>query len=683
MPWGSSARARMLWGAVCAAAFVAAALPAAAQGPYEQIHGDILRKMEAMRAQSSRAPGPLLAPQPTPNQLLYDAVSYVIDIAMNPTTKYITGRVVASITPVSETLYSADFNLDDVFAVAETREAGGRTLAMQHTPGIITVSFPGGIAPGDTVDIEILYTGYPETAADPGLHFSSYGVSPVIFSLSEPWSARAWWPCKDYADDKATFDIYFSVPASLTAASNGTYMGYTEETQWGAPYRKYHWHESYPMATYLASIAASNYTILTDSFVYAPGDTMPITHYVYPSLAANAQIDFNITVPALTFFSEMFGTYPFAAEKFGHALCPLGGGMEHQTLTSYGSFLIRGDHYYDYILVHELSHQWFGDMITCKNWVHVWLNEGFASYCEALWFEHLQGPSKLKSYMEGKDRPLLWNGPILRDPDVTDPWYYFDNVVYNKAAWVLHMLRHVTGDSTFFDILKDWCSDPERRYGAAETNDFVAVCEARYGASLGWFFNEWLTRTDRLGYQWSHKEYELNGATNVTIAVDQVQDLLYTMPVDFRITTTSGVMDTVFWIDERHEEFHLSFPLDDPVIDVAFDPGHWILCDKNEVTTEASAPAAVAFLDQNFPNPFNPQTVIRFGLAAPSRVVLQVFDSRGALLRTLVNGERPAGTQEVRWNGADERGASLPSGIYFYRLTTGSTEISRKMILLR
>ncbi len=665
------------------AAFLAFAVCAATQSPYEEIHGDVLRKMEAMKARSSAAFRPFLAPQPTPNQLLYDALHYTIDIAIDPATRFLEGRVELAVAPTMESLSSIDLDLDDVFAISAIREAGEDTLAWSRSSGIVTIVLSAALAPGDTIEIEIFYSGYPIYASDPGLYFSSYGGSPVIYSLSEPWSAKAWWPCKDYPDDKATFDLYFSVPAALIAASNGTYLGYEETMRWGSPYRRYGWRESYPMSTYLASIAASNYTILKDYFIYAPGDTLPVTHYVYPALVPQAQTDFSITVPALEFFSQVFGLYPFITEKYGVALCSLGGGMEHQTLTSYGASLVRGDHSFDWIFVHELSHMWVGDMITCENWVHIWLNEGFASYAEALWFEHLQGPSKLKSYMEGKDRPYNWHGPILRDPANTDPWYYFDNVVYNKAAWLLHMLRHVAGDGTFFDILKDWCTDPRYRFAAAETNDFRAICEARYGSSLGWFFNEWLTRTDRLTYRWSHKAYELNGAVNLTLVVDQVQDSLYAMPIDFRVTTVNGVLDTFFWSAARHEEFHISFDLDDAVTDVAFDPEHWILCDKSEAPTDAAAVPAAAFLDQNFPNPFNPQTVIRFGLDEPANVVLQVFDVNGALVKTLVRGARPAGIYPINWNGTNERGTALPAGVYFCRLRTASTTVSRKMILLR
>ena len=655
--------------------------PALAQSPFEEIHGDILRKMDVRKARSSPAFQPLLAPQPTPNQLLYDVIHYTLDVAINPTAKLIEGRVRARITPLAGTLTFIDLDADDALTISGVRKAAGDTLEWARSSGLITAYILPGLAAGDTIDIEILYTGAPALAAPPGLFFNFAAGYPIIYSLSEPWSARGWWPCKDYPDDKATFDLYFSVPTPLFATSNGTYLGYVDETRWESPYRRYHWREDYPMTTYLASVTAANYVRIDDDFVYAPGDTMPVTHYVYPALEAMARIDFSITVPALSFFSQTFGLYPFIAEKYGVALCPIGGGMEHQTLTSYGKTLVRGDHSYDWVFVHEMAHMWFGDMITCRDWRHVWLNEGFASYSEALWFEHIEGPGKLRTYMESEDHPSRWSGPVLRDPDVTSWEYYFDNVVYDKGSWVLHMLRRVVGDGAFFDILKDYCADPRYRFSAAETDDFRALCEARYGSSLQWFFDEWLTREDRLDYRWSSKSYRLNDVFNLTIVVDQVQLALYTMPVDFRITTAAGTIDTVFWVDDRHEEFHVM--LADSALAVQFDPDHWILCDKTVLAPSGAVVPSAVYLEQNFPNPFNPRTVIRFGVSDPSSVLLQIFDVRGSLVKTLIDRVQGAGTFDAAWDGTDDRGEALPSGIYFCRLRTPTRDISRKMILVR
>jgi len=651
-----------------------------AQSPFEKIHGDILRKMEVQRAMKVFGPPGLLAPQPTALQLEFDAVHYTLDIAVNPSSYLVEGTVEITLKSLIDSLTSVELDADDVLTVTGVTRGGTTALSWTHSNDLLQINLDEPLAADSMVVLEISYNGNPTDAEHPGLFFSSQNSVAMIYSLSEPWSARTWWPCKDYPDDKATFDLYLSVPSDLVAASNGDYLGFTEETRWGEPYRKYHWRENYPMTTYLASIAATNYTTLTDHFVYAPDETMLVKHYIYPSLVTEASIDLDITVPALEFFSSIFGLYPFVEEKYGVALCNFGGGMEHQTLTSYGAGLIRGDHYYDWVYVHEMAHQWFGDLITCKDWTHIWLNEGFASYAEALWFEHLEGKAKLKSYMEGKDHPERWNGPILRDPDSDNPWYYFDNVVYDKAAWVLHMLRHVVSDSTFFDILQSYTSDPRFRCGAAETEDFVSVCEENYGAPLDWFFDEWLTRTDRLSYKWNYSSYTFGDRTNVTIAVEQLQADLYTMPVDFRITTGTAVVDTTFWIDERYEEHHIY--VDGVVQDVQFDPEHWILCDVTKVDTGTMTPNA-AFLCQNYPNPFNPSTSIRFGLDRDEEVELAVFDAGGRLVKTILRGKVNVGIHEVKWDGTDEKGMAVASGIYFLRLKTQSDDITRKMVLIR
>lgn len=641
------------------------------------------RKAEAMRTFRIASPAGTLAPQPTPNQLSYDVLHYDLDVAIEPYSRFIEGRVQLEAVSLLEGLSSIDLDADAALEIASVTDTLGSPLQWNRSFHILTINLAQGLSEGDTFCIEIRYSGYPSSSTYPGLFFGQAGGQPVIYSLSEPWSARAWWPCKDYPDDKATFDLFFSVPSNLTATSNGKFLGTSDEIRWGQPYRRWHWRENFPMTTYLASVTAALYVCLEDEFCTAYGDTMPVTHYVYPWLETQARTDFSIAVPALQFFSDAFGLYPFISEKFGVALCPLGGGMEHQTLTSYGSSLVRGDHYYDWVYVHELAHQWFGDLVTCRNWIHIWLNEGFASYAEALWFEHLQGQTKLRTYMESQDRPSTWHGSILREPDVPDPWYYFDNVVYDKAAWVLHMLRHIVGDDAFFGALRDYCSDPRYRYSVAETADFAAICEARYGSSLDWFFDPWLRRVDRLTYEYSYSAYERWDGMNLTISVNQVQDSLYTMPVDFRISTSLNDIDTTFWVDDRHEEFHIAFASGTTVQNVSLDPDHWILCDKNLVLTDASVPPLSLFLDQNVPNPFNPVTRIRFGLSRAGRVELRVYSILGSLEATLAVSSFEAGEHEILWNGTNDNGEALQSGVYIMRLVSNGEAVSRKMVIVR
>ena len=637
--------------------------------------------MDIYKASAMFAREDLMAPQPTPSQQQYDVLHYDVEIAVNTSTQEVEGIIGITISSLIDSLFTVELDADDVLTIVSVTEAGITPLVWSRPTDLVSITLSPGLAQGEQIVIQISYNGFPATADNTGLFFTSQSSIPVVYSLSEPWGARTWWPCKDYPDDKATFDISLSVPIALMAVSNGSYIGYSDETRWSTPFRSYQWQEIHPMATYLFSIAATNYVRLDDHYVYAPSETMMVTNYVYPSHVAAATEDFNIGVQALEFFSSIYGQYPFTDEKYGVALCGIGGGMEHQTLTSYGAALVRGDHYYDWIYVHELGHQWFGDLISCKDWTHIWLNEGFASYTEALWFEHLEGPSRLRTYMESQDNPGSWIGPILRDPDENNPWYYFSVVVYDKAAWVLHMLRHIVGDSTFFDILQGYTSDPRFRYSYAETADFVGVCEDYYGSELDWFFDPWLTREDRLEYSWAWYSYPRTSDVNLTLSVDQVQTDTYKMPVDFRITTTGGVIDTVFWVEAAHEEYHII--LADAVIDVELDPDHWILCDKSEAPVGEDLPPVAVFLDQNYPNPFNPSTRIRYGLDRPSPVLLQIFDVKGALVATIEDRNMSAGVHEAIWDGTRAGGEKAVSGIYFYRLKTVSSVMSRKMILLR
>jgi aminopeptidase N len=654
---------------------------AAAQTPYETIHGDILRLRDIPRVSAVPIERPFLAPVPTPEQGQYDALHYTIDIAFRQSPATVAGTVTILLESLVDSLYEIHIDLDDVLTVSNVEIVGGGTPPWSHSSDLITITLSPGLAQGEQLEIAIEYSGDPTLAQYDGMFFSSYGGYPIYYSLSEPWSARTWWPCKDYPDDKATFDIYLAVDSGLFAASNGTYLGWTISTPFGLPFRRHHWVENYPMPTYLFSVSASVYVELTDDYVYAPEETMQVIHYVYPSKETQAEIDFDIAVPCLEFFSSVFGLYPFIDDKYGIAMCNVGGGMEHQTLTSYGYMLVTGSHTYDYIYVHELAHQWFGDLITCEDWTHIWLNEGFASYCEALWFEHLGGESALHADMENKDNPSHWSGPILRSPDEQNPWYYFNSVVYDKAAWVLHMLRHVMGDGVFFTMMYDYATNPDFAFSSIGTDDFVDFCEGYYGGPLDWFFDPWLTRTDRLEYSWEWHTYALAGQEVLTIVVDQVQPDPYTMPVDFTISLKGSVeIDTVLWVDASHNEYQLHF--DKEVMGVAMDPDRWILCDQWMTPTGGEVPAA-ALLEQNFPNPFNPNTTISFGVESDGPVLLQVFDIRGALVRTLEDRALSAGSYTTEWTGTNENGRPVASGIYFCRLRTGQAEITRKMILLR
>ncbi|MCP4580963.1 MAG: M1 family metallopeptidase, partial [candidate division Zixibacteria bacterium] len=256
---------------------------------------------------------------------------------------------------------------------------------------------------GEEFTTVVYYNGHP-----PGSYFGSFtwethgGGNPIISTLSEPEGAREWWPCKDQPRDKSdSSDVKITIPDDLVGTSNGLL---TEVIDNGDGTLTYCWHNSYPITTYLISVSISNYEEFTDWYVNTDGDSMPIVNYVYPEHFDDAQEDLGITAEVMEIFAELFGEYPFMREKYGHSIFPWGGAMEHQCNKSYGDGLITGHHYYDYIVAHELAHMWFGDMISPDIWPEIWMNEGFASYSEALWTEAIQGYEAYRSYMNNANR---------------------------------------------------------------------------------------------------------------------------------------------------------------------------------------------------------------------------------------------------------------------------------------
>ena len=270
----------------------------------------------------------------------------------------------------------------------------------------------------------------------------------------------------------------------------------------------------------------------------------------------------------IALFSEIYGEYPFIEEKYGHADCLLGGAMEHQTCTSFGVWN-------DWIYVHELAHQWWGDLVTCDSFHHIWLNEGLASYSEAIWFEALYPDYPASQYMLDH-RHYLGPGTVyVEDPE--NEQIFDGNLSYNKGAWVVHMLRHVLGDSITGETLRTYAAAPEHRYGTATTEEFQAICEDVSGMNLDKFFQQWIYEEyyPQYAYGWNQKPI-LDGY-QINLGIEQIQEntVLYWMPIDVRITTSS--YDTVFvvWDSLQYQTFE--FFVDEEPVNVEIDPFNWIL----------------------------------------------------------------------------------------------------------
>ncbi|MBS1494416.1 MAG: M1 family metallopeptidase [Bacteroidetes bacterium] len=422
----------------------------------------------------------------------------------------------------------------------------------------------------DTAAIEINYSGTPETEGFSSFDFTTIGKATNVYSLSEPNYAPTWWPCKDRIDDKFFVSIEAEYPDSLKLAAQGKLIERKEENGLIKEKRK----SEYPISTYLVSLNLGKFSHWSD--IYTTQDTlcsMPVSYYAFPAYEEDARIDWARTPEMINFYSSIFGEYPFVNEGYGMAMFGwINGAMEHQTISSMGYNTVTGNQVFDKIVVHELAHQWFGDAVTPVSWKDIWLNEGFATYAEALWVEYNDGKVSLSNYMNRLDNGYFYG--TLYNPEVN----LFGPTVYNKGGWCLHMLRGVTGDSLFFDILRDYYS--RYKYKNASTTDFKVVCEKIYGKELDWFFNEWIIKgTGRPEYECNLKQ---NGS-RFEINLKQIQsDDVYKMPVTFRIETQSDVKNFTFFNNEREQVF--TGEIQGKVKKLTLDPDNYILKKVKKVT---------------------------------------------------------------------------------------------------
>lgn len=446
---------------------------------------EMCRQTKIRAWQKSRGLGQALGPLGAlPSQYQYDVHFYNVDLDVNITAQLIYGRVDMVATATQDGVTSCQIDLYDNMTVDSVLFNGGGA-PFTHSGNLITVSFPGSVDQDQEFTTTVFYQGHPVEGGFQAFSFDTHSGQPVVSSLSEPYLARTWWPCKDYPDDKAdSVHVVVTYPSDLFCSSNGVMVSNISN---GDGTRTTYWVHRYPIATYLVSIAMTNYTHWQDTFVYGIGETMPVDYWVYPERLSQAQAGWAATVDMLDTLSDRFGLYPFADEKYAMSMFPWGGAMEHQTNTSVGAYATSAA-----IAVHEMGHQWWGDMITCRDWQNIWLNEGFATYTEAIWYESLGGFNDLRSYMNGM---FYSGGGTIYCQDTTDVYSIFSNRVYDKGAWVLHMLRHEVGDATFFDILHTYYDAPGLKWATATTEDFRDICETVSGMNLHDFFQDWIYGT--------------------------------------------------------------------------------------------------------------------------------------------------------------------------------------------
>jgi aminopeptidase N len=600
----------------------------------------------------------------------YDAVFYHLQLKIFPAAREIEGNLLME--AKSETAGLATVPLD-LYASMQIFGIGENAASFSRSGNVLNLTLNRTYQAGEKFRVAVQYRGQPEAGGFGAFTFREHSGMPIIASLSEPYFARLWWPCKDTPTDKAdSVRVDITVPSGLTAVSNGVLESVRDDGEW----KTFSWKERYPITTYLVSVAVTDYAEFGETFTFADGTSMPLVNYVYPERLNEAQIALADTRDMLAFFNSAFGDYPFKKEKYGHAQFAWGGGMEHQTITSLGGFS-------DGLVAHELAHQWWGDMITMKSWQDIWLNEGFASYSEALFVEHRDGKAAYRDYMRSMDRAFT-GSVFVRD--TTSASGIFNITVYDKGAWVLHTLRNEIGDSTFFRLLKSYAADPRFRFGNASTSDFKNLAEQISGKELDWFFEQWVYREGRpvLRYGWKWE------GENLLLRMQQIQEGA-SYRLSFGLAAIAG-QDTFRFAFEHAGGFQeYQFAAAKRIDRVLIDPDHWVL--KTLQQTDFSAISADGTtVPQNFtlypiyPNPFvvgeKPLTV-NFLLRRTENVRVAVFNALGQETAALMENRLPPDNYEISWDGRTGSGEIAPAGIYFIRLQTATEQAVRKFVVVQ
>jgi aminopeptidase N len=556
--------------AVLLAVLVAVAPPSPAGD--EPTRDEALAKARRLRAElTARALDDVTGdPQEDETNGETDVRHVSLDLDVQPSAATLAGRATLTVASRRAALDRFRVRLASAFTVDAVRSDGADAAWRRLDDATLEVTLAPPVPLDAEFTVEVVYHGTPPTGASSGILFTSHWVTSVVATLSEPWFAYTWWPGKDDNRDKSTFELAVTVPAALRVVANGR-LAETSSLPGGRTRTR--WVTDYPIVPYLVAFAATNYARYAVTYE-RDGRTMPVEFYLYPeSDTASTRAAWQLAVPMLDVYGDLFGTYPFMDDKYAIYQFPWSGGMEHQTATGQGGLSAFAES----LTAHELAHQWWGDEVTCATWHDIWLNEGFATYSEALWREHRPGggaadlTARMLAIAPAEPTGSVW---VF---DSSDPSRLFDwNLSYAKGAWVLHMLRHVVGDDTFRAALAEY----RRRYAgsSATTEELRAVVEQVAGRDLEWFFAAWVYGSGAPSYRVGWRPVAAAGRDWVELHLRQVQSAshaVFPMPLDVVVREGAGDVAQVVWNDAREE--HLLLAVDAPATAVTLDPDHWVL----------------------------------------------------------------------------------------------------------
>jgi aminopeptidase N len=533
--------------------------------------------------------GPAAAPKAPPYQWPrshdYDVQHYRISVSFDWSKKSVSGETTVTLKPMTGDFKQIELDAGDM-SIGEVRLAAGSPLKFDYRDNEkLFIKLDRAYAPADTIAVTVKYTAVPKK----GMTFivpneTDPGRPHQIWTQGEAQTNHYWFPCYDYPNDRATTEVIATVADNYKVISNGTLVSSNPGPQ--PKTRTWHWRMEQAFSSYLVSLIVGEYAEVTDQF-----KGKPVISYVYPGQVENGRVSFGNLGRMVAFFSERTGyDYPYA--KYAQTMVrDFGGAMENITATTMTDSAVHDKRAHldvssDEIVSHELAHQWFGDLLTCRDWGELWLNESFAVFMESAWTEHDKGrddylyemhnnqQAYFQAWFQGNRRPVVTKR--YEDPDAV-----FDAYAYPRGGATIGMLRFVLGDEMFWKAVRHYVKKYE--WQNVETAQLNIAIEEATGQNLSWFFDQWV-------YKMGHPEFEItssyDGGKELKLTVKQTQKPddkrpwfaspeYFTTPVDIAITTAGGEKVHRVWIDEPQEEF--KFEVDSKPLIVNFDRGNQLI----------------------------------------------------------------------------------------------------------
>jgi aminopeptidase N len=514
----------------------------------------------------------------------FDVKYHRFDWEIDPARRYIKGAVTTHFVTLEDKLDALYFDMSATLNVDSVVQRNTR-LSFEKLPGnYLKLQLTAPLRVGSLDSVAIFYQGEPGNTGFGSFITATHGSNstPVMWTLSEPYGAKDWRPCKDDLQDKAdSIDVFVTTPPAYRAASNGRLLS---ETPFGGQ-KRYHWKHRYPIPAYLVAIAVTDYATYSDFVPLPDGRRIEVLNYIFPESVDQVRPQTVQTVKYLQLFNKLAGEYPYADEKYGHAQFGWGGGMEHTTMSFMGGFS-------SLLQAHELAHQWFGDQVTCGSWEDIWLNEGFATYFEGLTYEYQLRSGTWLGWLRGiMDQVMAQPGGSVRVDDTTSVNRIFHGrLSYNKGAMVLHMLRWKLGDDDFYAAIQHYLQDPALSFGFAKTADLQRHLERQSGQDLDEFLRDWYYGQ---GYPTYSIEWWSDPQNVFHVRIRQRQShptvSYFELPVPLQLKAPGK--DTIVVADHQFDGQEFTFSPGWRVEEVVFDPKIWLIARVESITTATDEPA--------------------------------------------------------------------------------------------